>query len=174
MNTLKIKILILFFSGFCISCQNNQQMNSDGFSTDFVMVIDKYINQNPLRLPPIKSVIGTEFSYPCYQVYFTVDQKDSLISIIKSAHFNDIELDPSEIRGDSTLIYKRLTPKGFILYKKLFPIIIFDKNAVGGAFYDKKRLTAVPDSLYYKLYSPHTDINRNVFKISGGKINVKP
>lgn len=168
MDNFKRGILIVFFCSFIFSCQKNR--NEDGFDKDFAQVIDKYIKENPLKLPPVKSVAGSGFSYPCYQIYFTVNKKDSLISIIKSAHFNDIELDPSDISSDSTQTYKSLNTKGFILYKKLFPIVIFDENSIGGAFYDEKKLTSIPDSLHYKLYSPHIDINRNIFKISEGKI----
>lgn len=170
MSKLKKILFLSIFYSFIISCNEINEANDYGFDKDFAIAIDTYIKNNPLDLPPVKTVLGTGFNYPCYQIYFRVNNKDSMIHIIQSPHFNDFELEVSSVNKDSVSTYVRIKPMGFILYQKRYPLIIFDKNSIGKHFYNEKKLTNIPDSLNFKIYNRHIDINPKVFNIMNGKI----
>lgn len=165
----KILFLLIFYS-FIISCNKVNKDNEYGFDKDFAIIIDTYIKNNPLNLPPVKTVLGTGFSYPCYQIYFSINDNNSVVNIIQSPHFNDFELKASHISADTISTYNRLKTKGFILYKKKYPLVIFDKNSIGKHFYNEKKLTNIPDSLNFKIHNRHITINPRIFKIINGKI----
>lgn len=167
----RILLTSILIFGF-LSCKNlkseeKPQDSHKGFSD----IIDDYINNNPLKLPPARPVGEDGFSHPLYQLYFDRNGNDTIVSIVQTPSFNDLKLEGYQTSDDpNTMNFDALDPEGFMLYKEKVPLVIFDEYEIGRKFYDKKKLSKVPDSLKFNDENYHIKFVRWDYRISNGKI----
>ena len=78
----------MIFLTLCISCKEHK--NGDFFKNkDITAKLNKYIEQNPLKLPTKAKLSEYGFSHPSYQLYFDRINNDTILYIIQVAFYND-------------------------------------------------------------------------------------
>ena len=163
-----IRHLITFstLSLLIFSCKNEEkQMIID---ENLFNIIDSYIDENPLKKPIEKDLFKNGFSHPSYQIYFDVKNRDTLMSIIQTPHFNDLELGTS-IDKSGEEIHKSISTNGFLSYKNEFPLVFFGLENYSKGNNIKQYLNkTIPDSLKFNRENFHIKYNRWDYKIVQG------
>ena len=108
-----IKKLLVLLVLCLISCSKNQEplFSNEALNQSFFVMIDDYIDDNPLIVPSI-NVVKDGLSYPSYHLYVSEKINDTIISIVLSPHLNELALDEEKI-GKEDFIYKSIKSKGY-------------------------------------------------------------
>ena len=170
------RLFILGLILFLFSCNflHNDKDNVHFFNKDMNQIVDDYVQENPLSLPIEKNLYQNGFSYPSYHIYFDKKENDTILTIVQLPHLTEIRLDGYESNQDKgTYIHDYIKVKGFCLYKEKFPIVIFDEDSIGRKFYNKTKLSIVPDSLKFNEENYHIKLVRWDYIIDKGKFKRK-
>lgn len=154
---------ILFFIISLFGCKGGGDSNQNVlqekeiFDKNLITIIDQYIVENPLESSRVigKSSIESGFSYPSYHLFFNKKGVDTIFSIVLFPNYNNFELE-AVTYDDNETTYKSIDPKGWIMYKEKYPLIIFDDNDYSSNFIESDKLSfKIPDSLKTGYNSQH-------------------
>lgn len=159
---ISISLLLLVFS--CKEKTSKQIIIDENLT----VAIDSYINKNPLIKPLEKNLFKNGFSHPSYQIYFEIKNSDTIMSIIQTPHFNDLELKAS-IDKNGEEVYKSIPTDGFLLYKNKYPLVFFGLENYSERNNIEEYLNkTIPDSLMFNQENFHIKYNRWDYKIDQG------
>lgn len=164
--------LVLFF--LMLGCKNSVDTNSkyshekEMIHPNLKTIIDKYIAENPLQTFRSigKSSMESGFSYPSYHLFFYRKDLDTIFSIVLFSNYNNFELEGTT-NVDNETSYKIIEHKGWIMYKKKFPLIIFDDNNYSSSLIKSDKLSfKIPDSLKTGYNNQHIKFIKWNYKIN--------
>ena len=164
---MKKKCLIILCVLFFYACKKgyNESYPNELESKKFFNAVDEYIEDNPLNKPLQSNLYENGFSYPSYQIYFNIKNSDTIMSILQTPFFNNINYESIDSESGED-IFESLNTDGFLMYKEKYPLVFFNlKNYYNSQNVKKDLNNNIPDSLKFNKENYHLKFVKWDYKI---------
>lgn len=168
-----IKKAFIVFVLLLVGCNNSKSLQKeDIIDKKLEVIIEDYIKTNPLKSYRTVGKTSEEsgFSYPSYHLFFNKKKVDTILSIVLFPSYNNFAIDGTSIDTDETT-YQSINHKGWTMYKKKYPLIIFDDMGYSSNLIEKdKLLSKIPDSLKANENNQHIKFIKWDYQIKNGNL----